>query len=55
MEAEILYYKDITGAPGGREHNEVRTIFEDVEENIEISIYDISVQRTWTNPNLSGC
>ncbi len=30
----------------GRERNEVRTIFEDVEEDIEIPIYDIPVQRT---------
>ncbi len=34
-----------TLAPG-RERNEVRTFFEDVEEDIEIPIYDIPVQKT---------
>ena len=30
----------------GWERNEVTTIFEDVEEDMEIPIYDIPVQRT---------
>lgn len=40
---ETLYSEEIAGAPAGRERNEVRTFFQDVEEDIEIPIYDIPV------------
>lgn len=32
-------------SPAGREHNEVRTFFENSEEEIKIPIYNIPVQR----------
>ena len=41
-------------APGrggaGRERNEVRTIFEDVEEDIDIPIYDIPLPQEVRTP-----
>lgn len=42
----MISTKALQALDPGRARNEVRTIFEDVEDDIEIPIYDIPVQTT---------